>query len=82
MPLIGADEEDGRAGLLDLPVQVTPFKWHPWLVLREADIDDEARLRFVRAHGVSCLFYRVRVNESGGKRGRSGTPGRVAWLPV
>ena len=71
MPPIGADEEeDRRAGLLELSVHVTPFEWHPWLVLREADIDDEARLRFVRAHGESCSIgcVSMRLEASGAGR--------------
>jgi hypothetical protein len=41
---------------LDLPGQVTLPKRHPWLALREPDVEDEAELRFVQSHCVwSCL---------------------------
>jgi hypothetical protein len=53
------EEEAGRprelVWLLDLPGQgqVTPLKWHPRLVLRESDIEDEAELRFVPWRGAA-----------------------------
>jgi hypothetical protein len=70
----GREEETGRprelAWFLDLPGQdqVTPPKWHPWLVLRELDIEDEAELRFVQTHEAA-----VRVGENGGKQSSSDT---------
>ena len=83
------EEEAGRprelVWLLDLPGQgqVIPPKWHPRLVLRESDIEDEAELMFVQTHGAGLFEVVVRVDESGGNEGSSDTPyGRVAWVPV
>jgi hypothetical protein len=83
------EEEDGRphelVWLLDLPGQgqVTSPKWHPRLVLRESDIEDEAELMFVQTHGAGLFEVGVRVDESGGNEGSSDTPyARVAWIPV
>ncbi|KAH9994217.1 hypothetical protein BJV77DRAFT_1149489 [Russula vinacea] len=47
---------------LDLPGQVTLPKRHPWLALREPDVEDEAELRFVQSH------FGVRVDEIGASR--------------
>ena len=56
--------------LLDLSgqSQVTPSKWHPQLVLREPDIQDEAELRFVWAFSAGLFEVGEHLDESGGKR--------------
>ena len=75
VPPVGVDgEEAGRrrdlVWLLDLSgqSQVTPSKWHPQLVLREPDIQDEAELRFVWAFSAGLFEVGEHSDESGGKR--------------
>ena len=80
-----ADRPRELVWLLDLPGrgQVTLPKWHPRLVLRESDIEDEAELMFVQTHGAGLFEVGVRVDESGCNEGSSDTSyGRVAWIPV
>ena len=79
VPPVGVDgEEAGQrrdlVWLLDLSgqSQVTPSKWHPQLVLREPDIQDEAELRFVWAFSAGLFEVGERFYESGGQAGLVG----------
>ena len=42
---------------------VTPSKWHPQLVLREPDVENEAELWFVQSYGVGLFEVGVRADE-------------------
>ena len=63
------EEEENRGRprelvwLLDSPGQVTPSKWHPQLVLREPDVENEAELWFVQSYGVGLFEVGVRADE-------------------
>jgi hypothetical protein len=63
------EEEENRGRrrelvwLLDLPGQVTPSKWHPQLVPREPDVENEAELWFVQSYGVGLFEVGVRADE-------------------
>lgn len=81
VPPVGADREEAGqrrdlVWLLDLSgqCQVTPFKWHPELVLREPDIQDEVELRFVQTFSAGLFEVGERFDESGGKRDWLDTP--------
>ena len=54
--------------------QVTLSIWHPRLLQRGSDIEDEAELRFVESHGVGLVEVGVRVDESEASRGSLDTP--------
>jgi hypothetical protein len=68
----GREEEEEKRGrprelvwLLDSPGQVTPAEWHPQLVLREPDAENEAELRFVQSYGAGLFEVGVRVDDCG-----------------
>jgi hypothetical protein len=74
MPPIGADKEE-EAGqprelvwLVDLSGQVVPSNWHPRLVLRELDIEEEAGLRFVQTLSAGLFEVGERFDESRGRQ--------------
>jgi hypothetical protein len=73
------EEEDKLASLCGYSSYLAKLrrKWYPQPVLREADIEDEAKCA-----GSWCeLFDGVRVNESRGQAGQVGCP-VVAWVSV
>ena len=82
------EEDVGRprelAWLLDLPGQdqVTPPKWHPRLVLREPDIEDQTELRFVQTHGAVLLKLRCALVRMGASRPRRIPECEISLRPV